>query len=493
MSESAKKSPRQVILEELESVLPESEHPFQVLFYKTRPTKSRPLVYRRPRRAKAQGGAATPAYSKYDAEKDPDLASRFLILLVYRGLIVYAIELYLNAEPVATTSGLQTLFVSKADTTGHYILANNWTQHETKQGTKVPIAQNGSNLLLPPKLSYAKVTEGVLRAVVRCFVDPLRPLRICLFARAEKHYLFPYSGDEEATKNGRKHVATGAELVRWWIKVLDEVCLETKPDQGAARVIDGVTRARLQIPGSEPPRVRSYFPVRQKQENSAEVHPFVWQVGDVFWPDEKPDMAALRCVPRFYDDPLTRYVEYLVETKRATKTGQQLFWMELEGRQEFRLSIVVGIIGIDCTVNKETSVYTASGNSLPGSVPPVSTWEMNRFYEYVTTLDYEDTEMNVAASAYLLSHAEEDPKTAGIRFDIKGKLKSVPMGAPDDATKQGNGVTQAVNVLTGLVKRKKPKAGAAAAATPAQVSAPAPAASEANVLSSTLVRKKPKK
>ncbi|VVT44146.1 uncharacterized protein SAPINGB_P000319 [Magnusiomyces paraingens] len=438
------KSTRQAVLEELAAGLPEAADEFDVLWYQTRPAKVRPLVYRRPKRTKVQGGAATPAYAQYSAKSDPDTSSRALVVVIYQGIIVYAIEMFLYAMP--GDKGMQTLFVSKADTTGHYVL--------TKQKNDTPRA----------KLSYAKLTEGIIRGVLRSFVNPKAPVRVCLFARAEKHYLFPYSGDAAAVSAGRKHVATGSELVRWWIRVLDNVCRDKK-------VVERVGRARLQIPGAEAARIRGgYLPKKKEEEEEEEEeqekekkesNKVDWQVGDVFWPDGERNVGAIRCVPRFPDDPLTRYVDDLVTVGRSTRTSQQLFWAELEARQEFRLSIVVGVIGVEMQVCSESSVYD---NNKDGEeeekdqIPETSMWELNRVYEYISTLDYAETEMNEAASKYLLEQTEDKGSSVGGQhLVVKGTLKVKEEKKEKSKDGVESGSLSTPTVLGGMLVRKKKK------------------------------------
>lgn len=580
---------REVIQKELEAVLPEGPFPFNVLFYKTQPHKTRPLIYREPPKPKSKNNkdtkskTANPAetgnqkqiveqsaskdskdsnknskdskksknlkdFKKLKNEKkkhtgsieDYDYVTNYFILLTYRDLTIYAIELIVNDVP----GGTQTFFVSKADTTGHYGLEGNLNTN-TKNGDTVS-TQSSSN---PPKISYSKVTEAIMRAVIRCFIDPLRPLKITLFARAEKHYLFPFS----AEKPGQKHLLSGADLVRWWVKILDDVCKpgetgavveqdslskdstvadkkEEDNDSTKKPVIQKVSRARLQIPGSEPAFIRSYFPARQRFANSAAKNTenqFLWQVGDIFWPNDDPKYPALRCIPRFYDDPLTRYLEFLVSVKRSTTTTQKLFWMELQTRQEFRLSIVVGVVGVDCTIDPKQSVYydnktmqelrdkkidekqqrpaltekevkqerfrkkfginnaTSTDKKISeqggSGFTSVTKWYMDRVHEYVTTLDYEETKMNHVATSGLLA------KDKNVLFEIKGRFKPNAQavdssGSSDPVAAGSSAVSGGVNVISGLVKKKKKN-----------VEMPAPVSAPVNTLNTMLVRKKPKK
>lgn len=378
-----------IITEELQKELPKADSPFVVFYWKSKGSRCRPLVYR--------GG-----YKRAGNNTDPsstDTLTTHFVLLAFGGVIIYAIEIIVYDVP----GSQQTIFVSKADTTGHYTLNSNMEEIKTR-----------------PRLSYAKVTTGILRGLMRCYIDPLRPVRICLFARAEKQYLFPLSSECKT-----KHVQTGSQLLRWWIKVL--------MDTLQSPLVLEIDRARLQIPGNEPYRIKSFFP---KDQTVVE-----WQVGDVFWPDNEPTLPAVRCVPRFSDDPLTRFLDYLVEEKRATTTNQESFWIELQVRQEFRLSFEVGVLGIEFKLDPARSVYHTLQENKDTSISELKPSQLNQLREFVMTLDYSILDMNQEALETLI---RRNPK-----LEIFGTLEEQ---AKPEATTTSN-----INVLNmGLIKRKKP-------------------------------------
>lgn len=527
----------EVLTEELLKCLPKTDLPFNVLFYKTNPVKCRrPLIYRKPPKKTRP--------KDYNVADDTDYLTTYFVVLTYNNLMIYAIEILVYDYPKHE----QTLFVSKADTTGHYGLENADSERsqslnkDVKPTSTNPNEQSNKDDEIkteekeeeekkfkdikmnsqPPKVSFAAVTQAILKTIIRCFIDPSRPLHLNLFARAEKHYLFPYSADDK-----RKHVQTGAELVKWWINVLDNVCAPPTDEDDDNSIIEKVERARLQIPGSEAPRIRSYFPDRQKpyitnktlteKELKRRNDFFTWQVGDIFWPDNDPNLAAVRCVPRFFDDPLTRYIEFLAEEKRATKTTQRIFWIELETRQEFRLSIVVGVIGIECKVCEKRSLYKKlnskkrsnndnnNNNNNNSDIQSITQWDMKSIHDYITTLDYGDVKMNTAATKMLLQMAnipskekrsislaendkkedeEEKSKTRnsesvfkiksnwGSKLEIYGQYVKQDDGLPkNDNNNNPDGKTSAENIITvtttdnkpinmlntGMMVRKKPK------------------------------------
>lgn len=405
---------KDIIIEELEKELPKTDSPFTVFYWRSKDAQCRPLVYR--------GGYKETPDNKADSSSTDTLTTHFVVL-AFGGVIIFAIEIMIYKTP----DGRQAIFISKADTTGHYTL--NATMETIKR----------------PKLSYAKVTTGILRALLRCFIDPEHQVKICLFARAEKQYLFPLSSECPS-----KHILTGSQLLRWWIKVLMDTL---KHDE----LISAVERARLQIPGNELTRIKSFFPRSQSPEPPA----VNWEVGDVFWPDDDLSLPAVKCIPRFPDDPLTRFLDFLVTDKRALSTDQDRFWVELQAQQEFRLSIEVGILGVDFRINPSRSVYQELQGNKDNSVASLRTRDFNALKEFITTLDYSIYDINQEALETLI---RRNPK-----IDIFGKVEE--QKAPNATS------NSSVNVLNvGLIKRKAPK----------------PAASEpaVNVLGAGLIKRK---
>lgn len=332
-------SAKSIIIEELQSVLPKASDPFILFYWRTKPKRVRPLVFR--------GGYKSTEDNKTDPSST-DLHTTHFIVVSFKRVITYAIELDLYNAP-----DVQTLFVSKADTTGHYTL------------------DSGKRIVARPKLSLGQVTSAILRGISRCFLDPRKPVKLCLFARAADQYLFPFSNEIS-----QKHVMSGTVLLKWWIKVLEGLM--------QSPVIDVVQRARLQIPGSSASVIKSYFKFSRDATNDSH-NP--WQVGDVFWPDGE-DKAAVYCVPRFEDDPLTRFLDSLVDERRAKSTTQKLFWLELQGRQEFRLSIEVGILGIEYTLNPKLSVYRELIEANDTSIEPLSSRDFKLLKEFIISQDY---------------------------------------------------------------------------------------------------------
>jgi hypothetical protein len=430
-----------ILIEELKSLLPVTETSFVVFHWKTKGKRVRPLVFR--------GGYKTLPEKK--SKVDPastDVLTTHFVALAHAGVIIYAIEIevydYLGPD------GIQTLFVSKADTTGHYTLA---------PGNKPATAPR-------PKLALGDVTSGIIRFILKCYVDPARPVRICLFARAEKQYLFPLSGDLPS-----KHVLPGAKLIRWWLKVLSNTV-----NEGA--IVKSVGRARLQIPGNDPHTIRSYLPASTGDESKTN-----WQIGDVFWPDNMPELPAVNCIPRFKDDPLTRFLDNIVNDRRADTVDKKRFWMELEIQQEFRLSFEVGVIGIEFSVNPAESFYSQLRKTKDESIPTLKNRNFDSLREFITTLDYSSYEVNQHATETLI---RRNPK-----IEINGTRTDASFDTPGDA--------QPTTLLA--VKRKKPETVARSldAFTVKRKAAPlvqnktvADTSLATNTLDTSVIRKKPK-
>lgn len=443
---------RDIIVEELQKDLPKADLPFNVFYWRSKGTRCRPLVYR--------GSYKKTPQNKTDPMSTDTLTTHFVVL-AYDGVIVYAIEIMVYDTPEL----LQTIFISKADTTGHYTL------------------DSSMNQIKRPRLSYGKVTNGILRGLLRCFIDPLRPVRLCLFARAEKQYLFPLSSECQS-----KHVLTGSQLLRWWIKVIVDTL------QHSDGLVSRVGRARLQIPGSETSRIRSFFSSKssldcpaQSQTTTQQRQPVVidWKVGDVFWPDNDANLAAVQCVPRFSDDPLTRFLDFLVTDNRAKSTDQKRFWVELEAQQEFRLSIEVGVIGVEFQIDHQRSVYQELKDNKDNSVAALTSAEFNRLREFIMTLDYSTLDMNKEAMETL---TRRNPK-----LEIFGSLEEV---SREEVQTEEPSVVNVLNV--GLIKRKKPMTDVEPTVNTLDMSLikrkkPAPVEPVVNVLDTSLVRKKPKK
>lgn len=279
------------------------------------------------------------------------------------------------------------MFVSKADTTGHY-------------PSDKPPTQMG------------KVVQQLLRGLIRYYLPLDKPVRVCLFAKAERQYLFLGSA-----KNPLKHVLSDAQLVKWWASCLD----------GLKSEFSSIKKCALQIPGASEAAVKSYLPSNPQ---------LPWTVGDIFWegaPDD-PTIAVKR-IPRFPDDPKLRFLEFLVAEKRVKKVSRAQFWIELQSRQEFRLGTTVGIFGLEGTVDKHESL---EGNH------SITQKEARLLREVTLEGDY-----STKSSAEYSSNEFASRVPSYAEIDVKGTL-TTPVVKRTVETPQ-------VNVLSAGLVRKKQK------------------------------------
>jgi regulator of Ty1 transposition protein 109 len=359
----------------LEEALPRLNNRFSLVHIRTVSQKCRRLVFVPKKRSKSV---------------PMDTKSTHFFVLSYDELDVFALETILFESATSMT-----LFISKADTTGHY--------YED----------------LP--LSIMDVTTALIREIIRYYGKPSKPLRICLFAKSDRQYLFPLSSE-----NPKKHVLPDAMLVKWWLRTLDPLHDE----------FNSIRKAKLQIPGSDTTAIEAFFP---KESNMP------WQVGDIFWEDiennNKTKKGAVFCIPRFPDDPKGRFLDYLVLEKRAKKTSREQFFLELQSRQEFRLGSVVGIIGMEGNVkdNGTTALVTSD--------PPCMSYKkFEDLKNCIMGWDYSTKDAARQASCELLMRA---PHSSVI--EIEGKRQK-PVERKRSLEPNTN-----VNLLGGLLVRKKRK------------------------------------
>lgn len=366
---------------ELENELPKLKEKFNLVHLKTKRRKCRRLIYRPNKRA--------------DKKQELDYVTSHLLILELDGLALFAIEAFVY-ESEEEGENVSTLFVAKADTTGHYY-------HEDEA-----------------PLFIRKATTGIMRGLLRYYVPPGDKVRVCLFAKAEQQYLFPFS-----SKNPKKHVLNDSMLVKWWLKVLEPLKNEFKT----------LNKARLQIPGEDTGAIQLYFPKESQ---------LPWQVGDVFWSDNeesKRKHPAVECIPRFPDDPKKRFLEFLVAEKRAKKTSRDQFWLELQSRQEFRLGSVVGIVGLEGTLPEENSKYRDAV-----SVPHAIRYkEFSRLHESLISCDYSTKESALEATAFLIQRV----KQPFCKISIQGQNTEQKQKRTAEAAQ--------ANVLSGSILRKKKK------------------------------------
>ncbi|KAK1143849.1 hypothetical protein N8T08_005962 [Aspergillus melleus] len=245
-------------------------------------------------------------------------------------LIVFGIEVL-----VYSTAHLTTIFVSKADSTGHLHLLQN-----------------------APKISLLRrVSNTFLSFLVQTRQRPGVRLVVSLFARAQNQYLFPGS-----IENAEKHVLDDRGLIKWWCRVVDPILREYEPESRSHEkgLLDRTMEssrssatAFLIVPSCDRFETRSFFPPSAKTDDADRPR----------WLNSYPlrqlcdnPQAPPRClIPRFPDDPKTRFLvdldDELPGNKEREATGQwrsvrslEQFWEMMSFRQECSAGRLVGFL-----------------------------------------------------------------------------------------------------------------------------------------------------
>jgi regulator of Ty1 transposition protein 109 len=199
-------------------------------------------------------------------------------------VFVFAVEIL-----VYTTATLTTLFVSKADSTGH--LPTSPTQQRQS-----PIRPLTSTFIT--WLAETRQRPGI-------------PLVVSLFARAQDQYLFPGSVD-----HGAKHVLDDRQLVKWWCKTLDPV-LRLHTDDSYT------TRAHVIVPGFDSHETTQFFPNSYRSDPPDNRK---WRHGHPLLAIAPNPSAPPRClVPHFPDDPKARYLDELDAELPDSQPSQSFF------------------------------------------------------------------------------------------------------------------------------------------------------------------------
>ena len=256
---------------------------------------------------------------------------------------VYGLEIL-----IYKTKHLTTVFVSKADSTG--------LMHHREW----------------PKNSQLSPMKALATTFLRLLADTQqredRRLVISLFARSQRTYIFPGSGEYEG-----KHVLDDAGLIKWWAQVIDIVMDLNGKDVGEEITLnrsDEATTARAQIycriPGYSARETRPFVP-----KNTNEKSPFrtALLAEDPFHLlASRPGLPARCMVPHFYDDPKTRFAEELDGYDKVGEDGNwssvpslDAFWDLMQYRQECAAGRLVGFFW---------GVFTPKG--LTGKAEPVT-------------------------------------------------------------------------------------------------------------------------
>ena len=246
-------------------------------------------------------------------------------------VLVFAMEVL-----VYSSQGLVTMFVSKADSTGHL-----------PPRRPSPIKPIATTFMWWLATQQRRLTKSAGTKLV-----------ISLFARAQSQYLFPGSAD-----HGKKHVLDDRQLIRWWARVLDPLFSTTEmSDSPQGLDLQGY----MTVPGYHGIETKSFFP---SKHNSAEKS-HNWSPGNPLIELAEargiPETAPTRCLlPRFPDDPKARFMQDLddevglvedagslaIASPSKQKNGRwktindlERFWEAMEFRQECSSGRVVGFL-----------------------------------------------------------------------------------------------------------------------------------------------------
>lgn len=274
----------------------------------------------------------------------------------------------------------------------------------TKEALRILIERSRGNLSQPQKIQLYSITE---------FPKPVKT-KISLFTRSEPQYLFPNS-----SKNPKKHVLGGEGLLKWWLKVLDNVI--TKKFKNESLLV------KLQIPAEDSRQIERYL--NPLQCNS-------WSVGDIF--NGKENDLAIDRIPLFPDDPKARFLEHIVVENRYKDMKLNTFWIELQARQEFRLGVTVSVIGVEGYLKSDTNSETDS--------IILSRRHFKKLKNYITGEDYTDSEGSQEAYKNVINYLES--QLDQIATEVVGNF--VPR-SPTIITK---GNTNQINTLVPKSKKR---------------------------------------
>lgn len=255
--------------------------------------------------------------------------------LLHEDVIILGLEVFVYLQ-IYSTHISKLVYVSKCDTTGlenipfkineilepvlkFMIDYDNYNIKPKKERSHIPPPNPSTYFRLKKLSSELPVVYSSLRyyndfppkhpTIEYRNLPPLKTIKLYIFTRPAKEYLFPNS-----SSNSGKHLISGSVLLNWWMKIVDKITI-------------GWER-KLLVPGLDS---RTFI---KKYEN--------WDNGHIFEATEEG--GAVNSIPIFPDDPKGRFLEQLVVENRISKILISRFMMELAYRQEF-LGDTVGIIG----------------------------------------------------------------------------------------------------------------------------------------------------
>lgn len=434
-------------------------------------------------------------YHKKNAQK-PAITIKikhFISLIDDDNLVIMGIEVYIYLT-VFDDQLKHSIFISKADTTGlstqkykinqliddilQYLIqydVRNYCRKIKLRSYEV-VNRSGSNPTinnlnriigkLREGTSYYKSIPYYNEVVIPSTSDNLETIvpperiqtSISLFTRASEQYLFPNS-----SKNDRKHVIGGDDLLNWWIKLINRTLLNQTKESN--------WNCRLHIPGSDKVSISKKLPAHNNN--------VAWSIGSIF--DKDAEKLAINQIPLFPDDPKGRFLEHLIVENRYKSTNLKQFWQELGFRQEFRLGNVVGIIGCEREVLVIDPVETthdvcvlplgqykkilnsikgadfSDANDIKALVTVKIPDSMKEFYatNYYISLEGlnstmpRTTAMPIVNDLNLSVKRKSDAPKREIVNDISGSIKRKPVNDISGSIKR-----RPVNDLSGSIKRK---------------------------------------
>ncbi|CCH43128.1 Histone acetyltransferase [Wickerhamomyces ciferrii] len=428
--------------ESISRVLPKDKE-YELFHFQSKPRETHPLVSQK-------------SSSSIQSDQIKTIKIEHFITLAHESLIFFGIELfiYITINHLENTTE-KLLFVSKADTNGQnvsnakigpitqvilnhiiQIPIDNYLQEiipknpiestetentinsktitkstGTKEALKILLERHRGNYIKPQVIQPYKISN---------YPKPIKT-KISLFTRSEPQYLFPSSGE-----NPKKHVLGGEGLLKWWLKILDSLILNTFQN-------DENLQLKLQIPAEDPKIIERYF--KNLQNNN-------WKVGDIFNGNDK-DLALYK-IPLFPDDPKARFLEHLVVENRAKNVDLRQFWIELQARQEFRLGVTVSVIGIEGFL-KTVDNHNDNNDSIL-----LSRRHFKKLKNYITGEDYSDTEGALESYKNIDNYLESQLDQSGMKI-IGNFVKPVK---PDNLT-TATTTSSTVNVLTPVRRKAK--------------------------------------
>ena len=376
----------------------------------------------------------------------PTFKVQHFITLAHNDKIFYGLELFVYLTVFEGSHVEQMLFVSKADTNGENDSKASIglvTQHCVEHVLRIPMAEyfkevipkdatrpkygpntisrftgtrKALDILLRRHTGELETPEAVRPYTMKDFPRELKT-KIALFTRSEPQYLFPCSSE-----NPSKHILDGESLLKWWLRVLDPVLTSQFETH----------RAFLRIPSEDDKVIQRYLtPLRGN-----------WSIGDVFGSDPK-DIAVFK-IPLFPDDPKARFLEHLCVESRVKAVSVAQFWEELQMRQEFRLGVIVSVIGV------EGKLKPSLADSSTGLI--CSYKMLKALKNFITGEDFHDDEGALESYKNVISYLESK-KGEGYTDTLKVTGTYVKPQRAVEA--RVNTIT--VNNLTTLVRKKQKK------------------------------------